>query len=81
MPAPYETSGSGAFRVSWSLGDGSRLTVLANLSDATWKGFGPSPGRVVWSEGDLDQKGKASGPWSVIWSIADAANAQDVVRP
>jgi malto-oligosyltrehalose trehalohydrolase len=77
----YETSGSGAFRVSWSLGDGSGLTVLANLSDATWKGFGPSPGRVVWSEGDLDQERKALGPWSVMWSIADAANAQDVVRP
>ena len=77
----YETFGSGAFRVSWSLGDGSRLTVLANLSDATWKGFGPSPGRVVWSEGDLDPERKALGPWSVMWSIADAANAQDVVRP
>ena len=78
----YETSGPGAFRVSWSLGDGSRLIVLANLSDATWNGFGPSPGRVVWSEGDARSAAKSFGP--MVGHMVDCgppANAQETVRP
>jgi 1,4-alpha-glucan branching enzyme len=77
----YETSGPGAFRVSWRLGDGSRLVVAANLSAGTWNGFGPSPGRIIWSEGHADQQRNVLGPWSVLWSITGASEAQEAVRP
>jgi hypothetical protein len=67
--------------VSWSLGDGSRLIVFANLSQATWNGFGPAPGRIIWSEGHVDQQRKVLGPWSVVWSIASAEEAQEAALP
>jgi 1,4-alpha-glucan branching enzyme len=77
----YETSGPGAFRVNWRLGDGSKLVVFANLSEETWSGFGPSPGRIIWSEGHVDQQRKVLGPWSVVWSIASAEEAQEAALP
>ena len=51
----YETFGDGAFRVGWTLGDGSRLIVFANLSEADLNGIGLSAGPVVWSEGQVDR--------------------------
>jgi len=77
----YKVSGLGAFRVSWLLGDGTRLIVFANLSEGTWNGFGPSPGRILWSEGRVDQQRRILGPWSVAWSIVSAAEAQEADRP
>jgi hypothetical protein len=67
--------------VNWRLGDGSRLILSANLSERTWNGFGPSPGRIIWSEGHADQQRNVLGPWSVLWSIAGASEAQEAVRP
>jgi 1,4-alpha-glucan branching enzyme len=77
----YETSGPGQFRVSWSLGDGSRLVVIANLADGTWSGFGPVPGRILWSEGKVDQQRNVLGPWSVVWSMASAEDKREATRP
>jgi 1,4-alpha-glucan branching enzyme len=77
----YETSAPGTFRVGWSLADGCQLVVFANLSDGTWNGFGPSPGHIVWSEGKVDQQRKVLGPWSVVWSMAPAEDAQETARP
>jgi maltooligosyltrehalose trehalohydrolase len=77
----YKVFGLGAFRVSWLLGDGTRLVVFANLSEETWNGFGPSPGRILWSEGRVDQQRRILGPWSVAWSIVSAAEAQEAALP
>jgi malto-oligosyltrehalose trehalohydrolase len=77
----YETSLPGTFRVGWSLADGCQLVVFANLSDGTWNGFGPSPGHIVWSEGKVDQQRNVLGPWSVVWSMAPAEDAQETARP
>ena len=66
---------------SWSLADGCRLVVFANLSDRPWSGFGPSPGRLVWSEGKVDQQRKILAPWSVVWSMVTADDEQETARP
>ena len=67
----YESIGATGLLVSWRLGDGSRLSVIANLSDHPLTG-GPRPsGRVVWSEGEIDSQQAHLKPWSVVWRISE----------
>jgi maltooligosyltrehalose trehalohydrolase len=56
----------GAVWVRWKLGDGSELTLAANLSDRP-AGKVALRGRRLWSAGADDDD--TLGPWSVIWSI------------
>jgi malto-oligosyltrehalose trehalohydrolase len=71
----YEIFGDRVFRIGWTLGDNGRLVLHANLSEDDVNGIGPSPGRIVWSEGRVDlEKGKL-GPWSIVWSINSAEAA------
>jgi malto-oligosyltrehalose trehalohydrolase len=77
----YETCGEGAFRVGWTLGDGSRLIVFANLSEADLNGIGLSAGPVIWSEGQVDRDRGVLGPWSLVWSIESAEDVQGAGRP
>ncbi len=57
-------------RVCWRLGDGSRLHLLANLSDAPVRGMGEAPGRVLWTEGQ-GLHGGTLAPLSVLWTIEE----------
>lgn len=59
--------------VTWRMGDGSRLILVANL-DATPRPFQPLPStRRLFIEGEMtDQE---IGPWSVLWAIEEPGRA------
>ena len=66
----YDLSGLGALRVTWTLGDGAVLTLVANLS--------PEPvhmpaveggGRPLWCEGTV--AGDRLGPWTALFRLRD----------
>ncbi|MFL7901909.1 malto-oligosyltrehalose trehalohydrolase [Azospirillum argentinense] len=68
--AAHEVIDGRGIRVSWRLGDGSRLHLLANLADAPVTGMGEAVGRVLWTEGKgLD--GGTMAPLSVLWTIEE----------
>jgi malto-oligosyltrehalose trehalohydrolase len=57
-----------ALQVQWTLTDGSRLSLLANVGDSSVEGLTIVPGRVLFqlvagSDGVL-------APWSVVWRLA-----------
>jgi maltooligosyltrehalose trehalohydrolase len=64
----YEILGDGAVRVAWRLGDGSELTLEANLTGKPLGGVAAAPGRVIWSEGPAS--GGELGPWAVLWTLS-----------
>ncbi|HEY0833935.1 MAG TPA: malto-oligosyltrehalose trehalohydrolase [Azospirillum sp.] len=68
----YEVVGRAGLTVRWTLGDGSRLHLRANLSDTPAPGLTDAPGRALWTEGEGVRDG-ALGPWSVVWSIEEAS--------
>ena len=65
----YQVIGSRAFQVSWGLGDGSELSLIANL--------GPEPldGVNVWADDHLWLEGFATGhtlePWSAVFRLTE----------
>ncbi len=64
----YEAIGPAELSVSWTLGDGARLSLLANLSPNPLPCPAPK-GRALWTEG---RAGEAElGPWAVRWSLED----------
>ncbi|MBN9022191.1 MAG: DUF3459 domain-containing protein, partial [Rhizobiales bacterium] len=65
----YEVLGPGAVRVAWTLGNGARLVLDANLGAEPLRREpdGPAAGRVLWAEGPAD--GPERGPWSVLWML------------
>ena len=62
----YELLGMGAVRIRWRLDAESRLSLLANLSDASLDVEVPAD-EALWREGEARPDGL--GPWSVIWMI------------
>lgn len=63
----YKVVGNRGLNVTWTLGDGSILSMIANLSDE------PVSGLDLWSSDHLWLEGFATGdtldPWSVIFSL------------
>ncbi len=53
--------------VSWTLGDGTSLRLLANVGAEDLSHQQSPDGRVIWSSGDVENGTLAA--WSVIWSI------------
>ncbi len=66
----YTVLGHEAVRIDWTLGEGSRLTLLANLSDAPVALAGATEGRVLWREGVATDDSLA--PWTVVFALQDA---------
>lgn len=63
--------GASLLETVWTLGDGSRLTLTANLS-ATPGGTIEAPaGRILWIEGNFGANGDI-GPWTVVWTLDPA---------
>jgi malto-oligosyltrehalose trehalohydrolase len=66
----YATAGT-CLAVDWLLGDSSNLSLVANLGSTAVARPWPRPaGRVLWSG---DTAGDRLLPWSVIWTLAEAA--------
>jgi maltooligosyltrehalose trehalohydrolase len=66
----YTVLGEQGVHVEWTLADGGRLYLLANLSDAPLAAAAP-PGRTIYQyipPGTTPQSGQLA-PWSVIWSV------------
>jgi maltooligosyltrehalose trehalohydrolase len=68
----YKILGEGAVSVRWTMGDGTCLCLVANLSDARL-GSTASHGRRLWSPGNGG--GDYLEPWTVIWTVADQDEA------
>jgi len=66
----YEVVGPKAFSVWWALGDGSVLSLYANLSDQPVDGMHVKEGRQLWCEGS--RSGDTLGPWSVVVNMLEA---------
>lgn len=68
----FDALGPRAFRASWRLGDGSRLSVLANFSAVPLVGVPPGPGRLLYST----YGGVGALPaWGVDWHLDDKGDA------
>lgn len=73
--AQFEAPGDGVLAVGWRLGDGSRLSLLANLGVKVAPRCGPPPGEAIHLC-NLNAPDLAAGrlpPWSVAWFLAPAA--------
>ena len=68
--AEFRIVAPGAVEIRWTLDDGTRLAVAANLSKGRVEGFTPNPGRIVWTEGGMDSHGTCE-PWTVQASLQD----------
>ena len=66
----YEVVGSRAFKVSWKLGDGSELSLLANLGPEPLEGIGVSAQDRLWLEGFAT--GETLDPWSAVFRLTKA---------
>lgn len=67
-----EPLGRHGVRAVWRLGDGSRLTLLANLGPAALPLDAKPEGRPLHVHGALEDAGLP--PWSVAWFLAEAAS-------
>jgi maltooligosyltrehalose trehalohydrolase len=63
----YQVLAGGAVIVRWKLGDGSRLTLKANLSAEPVVGTPKANGREIFSVGSV--AGSRLGAWSIAWSL------------
>lgn len=69
--------GARALRVQWTLGDGARLELIANLGPDELLGVAPGPGRELFALPPLNADVRAEGrlpPWSVIWQLDGEAD-------
>ncbi|MGK2950810.1 MAG: malto-oligosyltrehalose trehalohydrolase [Thiobacillus sp.] len=65
----FETFAAAGLRVSWRLGDGSTLRLLANLSGKPVDAAAP-PGEMLFA---LEAAGQGVlGPWSVLWTLEES---------
>ena len=67
----YEVLDKGVVKVAWTLGDGSELTLVANLREAPFEGVAVEA--PLWLEGQSTASGLAG--WSAVFTLAEA-NAQ-----
>jgi 1,4-alpha-glucan branching enzyme/maltooligosyltrehalose trehalohydrolase len=72
MPAPgaFTASEGSGLAVHWTLGDGARLHLAANLSDAPAECAALPPGDAVYANREV--RDSVLPPWSVIWTIEAA---------
>jgi len=63
----YDIIGPSAVRVIWQIGNGEKLTLLANLSAQNLTGVERPSGTVIWCEGEMNESVIA--PWTTLWSL------------
>jgi 1,4-alpha-glucan branching enzyme/maltooligosyltrehalose trehalohydrolase len=73
MPASgaFTASDRAGLAVHWTLGDGSRLHLLANLSGAAAESVAAPPGEPIYARGAV--RDGAAPPWTVIWTLEAGA--------
>ncbi len=69
----YRTLGRNAVAVSWTLADGAKLTLIANLADEPLTHPAPGGGQRLWSVGVISDS--QLGPWGIVWMINDTAGS------
>lgn len=69
--ALYRTVGERGLRVQWPLGDGSLLTLLANLGDEELGGFEAAPGRLLYATEGAARQERTLPPWSVAFYLRE----------
>jgi malto-oligosyltrehalose trehalohydrolase len=75
--ARWQLLGEGALRVEWHMGDGSRVTLSANLSGARVAAVEPD-GRLIHAipePGAAEASAGTLAPWSVLWHIREGSGA------
>jgi 1,4-alpha-glucan branching enzyme len=65
----YDLLGEGAVSVRWRMGDGTQLSLLANLAAKPLPASIASAGQWLWSSGILEDTTLA--PWGVLWAITN----------
>lgn len=63
----YEVLGEGAVAVCWRMGDGAKLSLIANLTDKPLECMISRTDRCLWRAGAEDDGSLAA--WEVLWSI------------
>jgi maltooligosyltrehalose trehalohydrolase len=77
----YDVLGDNAVRVVWAMGDGTTLTLHANLGAASVEIDERPRGRRLWSEGAVTESVRSGKdhaslmPWTVVWTIDSADDA------
>ena len=66
--AEHRVSEDQCIEVSWGLGNGVRLNLIANLQDNAARQSGAMAGDIIWQEGQVDETGLLS-PWAVVWRL------------
>ncbi len=70
----WDVLGSSGLRAAWQMADGSRLGLLANLSDRPLHNFIIPEGRLLWRQTPALEAAIAQQelpPWSVAWFLAE----------
>lgn len=72
--AQVTRSAKEAFRIAWTLGDGSTLTLTANLGPTATDGTPPAGGRLLYATSSAVTAGRLP-PWSVTWHLQERTPA------
>ncbi len=67
-----ELIADGVLAARWPLDDGTRLSLLVNLSDQAVDNIVPLQGRTIWTTNTAGGPSGALNPWAVIWAIEHA---------
>jgi maltooligosyltrehalose trehalohydrolase len=72
LPAVTGSAGATGALVAahWTLSDGSKLAVLANLGPARQERIGPLPDQPLWAQPAGCHVEPTVPPWSVVWTMA-----------
>ena len=74
LEARHATYGRGALAVDWTLADGSRLHLRANLSATAAPSMPVAPGMLLHAEGDCPLHGGLP-PWGATWRLEGAGRS------
>ena len=69
----YRLVGERGLRAQWSLGDGSLLTLMANLGDEPLAGFEQATGRLIYATEGATEDERELPAWSVAWYLKESA--------
>ncbi len=68
----YRLVGDHGMRVQWTLGDGSLLTLMANLGDEPLAGFEQATGRLLYATEGATESERELPAWAVAWYLRES---------